>query len=265
MATLVLTVAASTDDARISDLGYDETETVMQVGGTGSSAANHGQGWRFPGATLVAADTVTSAVLSLMKSSTQFSTRDIRLVVEDADNAAAFSSGSPPGSRAIVAGTIPSESPGTNELDGTRYDIPAGSTEQGQLGTLIDAVKNRGGWASGNAIAVVNNSDQDASAFTGFGRKMFHTWDSSTSSSEPTLTITYTPGASTLEQARYRFRNDDGSQTTATWKAAQNTGITEGVSITTRLRVQVQAVNDPTAKAFKLQFRRSGTSDWKDV
>jgi hypothetical protein len=58
----------------------------------------------------------------------------------------------------------------------------------------------------------------------------------------------------------FRFRNDDGSQTTATWKAAQNTTISQLVGANFRLRVESQMTNagDTTAVAWTLQYRIDG-------
>jgi hypothetical protein len=192
---LTLTVGASADDARLSDLGYDDSETAMQVGGTGTTNVNFGQGWRFTGATLAAADTVTAARIDLMKSGTQWNAITYRLTAIDEDNTATFSSGSPPGSRAIVSASITNEDLNLNKIDGTVYGYPTDSGQQSTLGAAIEAVVNRGGWASGNALGIVDNSDQDTSAYTGFGRSLYHTYDSSTASSEPQLVITYTAGA----------------------------------------------------------------------
>lgn len=194
MATLTLTVAASADDARINDLGYDDTETATQVGGTNGTPLNHGQGWRFTGVTLTSADTINSAILKLMKSTTQFSNQNNRWTFEDADNAATFSSGSPPGSRAIVASPI-TDSNNVNETTGTVYNFPRSAGNQTTFGARLASVLARGGWASGNAVAVLNNSDQDASAVTTSARKLWHTWDSATASSEPQLVIDYTAGS----------------------------------------------------------------------
>lgn len=79
----------------------------------------------------------------------------------------------------------------------------------------------------------------------------------------------WVPGATTsalaLEQSRFRWRNDDGSETAATWAAAADTDITAAALTPKRLRVQVAATGDPSAKAFKLQYRKVGDADWKDV
>lgn len=194
MATLTLTVGATADDARVNDLGYDNTETAMQVGGANTTTGNYGQGWRFLNVTLGGSDTINSAILKLMKSTTQFSNQVNRWTFAAEDNAATFSSGSPPGLRAIVASPV-ADTNNLNETDTTVYNFPRSAPNQVTLGARLASVTARGGWASGNAVAIVNNSKQDASANTTSARKLFHTWDSATGSSEPQLVIDYTAAA----------------------------------------------------------------------
>ncbi len=68
-----------------------------------------------------------------------------------------------------------------------------------------------------------------------------------------------------FEQRAFRWRNDDGSETTATWAAVQNTDISVARNLTRRLRLQVQSVGDRPAQAFKLQYRKVGAPSWSDV
>ena len=70
--------------------------------------------------------------------------------------------------------------------------------------------------------------------------------------------VDYTPA--TLEQEGFRFRNDDGSETTATWKAAQDTNVKIMADTNTRLRVLLNATGDPSAQNYQLEFRESGGS-----
>lgn len=51
--------------------------------------------------------------------------------------------------------------------------------------------------------------------------------------------ITGPPPSSSLDQEGFRWRNDDGSETTATWKAAQDTDLTALLSANVRLRTIV--------------------------
>ena len=72
-------------------------------------------------------------------------------------------------------------------------------------------------------------------------------------------------GAATLEQTHYRFRNDDGSETTATWAAAEDTPISLAKNTPVRLRVEIGATGDPASAAYKLQYRKVGDEIWRDV
>lgn len=69
-----------------------------------------------------------------------------------------------------------------------------------------------------------------------------------------------------VEQKAYRFRNDDGSETTATWKAAQNVGATLPIDNGFRLRFEVEE-SAGIDKAFGspfLQYRKNGGA-WTDL
>lgn len=73
----------------------------------------------------------------------------------------------------------------------------------------------------------------------------------------------FTPmvSAPALNQEGYRFRNDDGSESTATWQAAQDTPVTVSPNTPFRLRVTVKASGDPPGKTFRLQYKRSTEPD----
>jgi hypothetical protein len=70
----------------------------------------------------------------------------------------------------------------------------------------------------------------------------------------------------TLDQSRFRWRNDDGSETSATWAAAENANITEDAGVTKRLRVQVDVDSGypDITEPYRLQFR-TGAGAWRDV
>jgi hypothetical protein len=65
----------------------------------------------------------------------------------------------------------------------------------------------------------------------------------------------------TTDQRSYRFRNDDGTQTSATWKAAQNTAISQGVNQKFRLRMETQETAGGAANNvdFTLQYNLNNT------
>jgi hypothetical protein len=73
-------------------------------------------------------------------------------------------------------------------------------------------------------------------------------------------------GPLAYEQEGFRFRNDDGSESTATWKASQDTNVTAVKSANTRLRVLTDTANaDPATKRMKLQYRKVGDDGWRDL
>ena len=78
--------------------------------------------------------------------------------------------------------------------------------------------------------------------------------------------VEWEAAAATIEQEGYRLRNDDGNETAATWKAAQDTAADVPVGETFGLRTIVNFTGTPAAGAPKLQVRRQGSSDaWEDV
>ncbi len=72
-------------------------------------------------------------------------------------------------------------------------------------------------------------------------------------------------GTPTLDQEGFRWRNDDGSETTATWRQAQDVDDTVAKVTTIRIRMLVNAVNDPAASQYKLQYLPPGADTWEDV
>lgn len=84
----------------------------------------------------------------------------------------------------------------------------------------------------------------------------------------PRTSFMFSPGtvaAATMEQEGFRFRADDGSETTATWLAAQDTDITRQKETNTRLRLLANATNDPASVGYKLQYKLSTDGSWSDV
>lgn len=73
------------------------------------------------------------------------------------------------------------------------------------------------------------------------------------------------PGTFTLDQDRFRIRNDDGSETTATWKAALNTNASLEVDTNWRIRFTTQETGgaDGTPVA-QLQYNLAGAG-WNNV
>lgn len=69
----------------------------------------------------------------------------------------------------------------------------------------------------------------------------------------------------TLEQEGWRWRNDDGSESGATWKAAQDTDGSLPANTAARIRVIVNASGDPASDQYQLEWRKVGDSTWRKV
>jgi hypothetical protein len=79
------------------------------------------------------------------------------------------------------------------------------------------------------------------------------------------FTLMVTPN---IEQRTFRFRNDDGSQTAATWKATQGTsitGITTAEKFRVRYEMQETAGGDTTSVTFSLEYDLNSSGTWTQV
>lgn len=79
----------------------------------------------------------------------------------------------------------------------------------------------------------------------------------------------YTPRtsqASYINAELHRWRDDNGSETTASWLAGAGVNISRGIDLNTRLRFIMSASGNPNAAQFQLEYRKKGTADpWKRV
>ena len=77
------------------------------------------------------------------------------------------------------------------------------------------------------------------------------------------------PATPLLSQFSFRFRKDDGSESTATWEAAENATISLTPNTKIRLRIGIDATNDPPSKNFQIEYRHKPSggvfSDWEKV
>lgn len=64
--------------------------------------------------------------------------------------------------------------------------------------------------------------------------------------------------------AAARFRADDGSESGASWLAAQNVSIYRAADLATRIRMLLQATGNPATQQWQLEYRLSGGS-WAAV
>jgi hypothetical protein len=67
------------------------------------------------------------------------------------------------------------------------------------------------------------------------------------------------------EQEGFRFRNDDGTEITASWVAAQDTNVSLIPETNYRLRITSVATADPPSATATLQYRKVGDADWHTI
>lgn len=68
------------------------------------------------------------------------------------------------------------------------------------------------------------------------------------------------------EQHSFRWRDDDGSETGASWLQPLNTNIAKGTETPTRVRVLVDTNGDYPSSNFRLEYRKKGSGDpWRKI
>ena len=68
-----------------------------------------------------------------------------------------------------------------------------------------------------------------------------------------------------VDQEGFRWRNDNGSETSATWLAAQDTHVTAPLSTNVRLRTLLDTTDDYPSTAFELRYKKSTDSTYLRV
>ena len=159
----------------------------------------------------------------------------------------------------------------TDQASGTLYVVvDTAANLAGVTASQIKAGQKASGsaaLASGNAAVSTTTPSVGVSGLSPSTLYSYAIVQNNANGDSNLVTGTFTTAAASfsLEQSRYRFRNDDGSETTATWAAAEDTPISLATNTPVRLRVEIAATGDPASKAYKLQYRKVGDSTWRDI
>jgi hypothetical protein len=187
MPTLNLQVGASSDDVWASNKDTTPegltTSVISFVGQGGSTGCS---GFRFTGATIPQGATISAATLTL-KAQASYSTGSAitgRVACQAADNAAAF---------AASSGNLNTTNrPRTAYSTDWSLQSVTGETDYSKdITAQVQAVINRAGWASGNALVVL--IDDNGSALSEW--QDFYSYDN-TPAKAAKLDITYSTGSS---------------------------------------------------------------------
>lgn len=159
----------------------------------------------------------------------------------------------------------------TDQTSGTFYAVVDTSANlSGVTASQIKAGQKASGsaaLASGNSAVSTTTPSVGVTGLSGATAYAYAAVQNNSNGDSNVVTGTFTTATPTpvLEQTHYRFRNDDGSETTATWAAAEDTPISLAKNTPVRLRVEIGATNDPASAAYKLQYRKVGDSTWRDI
>lgn len=74
-----------------------------------------------------------------------------------------------------------------------------------------------------------------------------------------------TIGGVTIEQEGFRWRNDDGNETTATWNGSQDANLTAPAGNTQRLRFVLNTTGDANAMQIQIEGKKSTDSVWSKI
>jgi hypothetical protein len=69
----------------------------------------------------------------------------------------------------------------------------------------------------------------------------------------------------TISATHFRARNDNGSETTDTWIASEDSNITFPLDTNVRFRYQIDSSGDPSSKSFRLEYKITSASSWSVV
>lgn len=138
------------------------------------------------------------------------------------------------------------------------YSANTGTITSPDLSTILQEIVDRSSY--GGDIGLTYRSD------TAVGDN-WQSWIdySDNSANAAVLDVTYSGASASLEQEGFRWRDDDGSESTATWLDSQDTNITRATATNTRLRVLVDGTNDPATSPYQLEYKLSSDSQYRQV
>lgn len=251
-ATLNLQVGASDDDgdSQISiDVDNSITRDRIPLGNYNGNA--HIGAARFSSVALAQGTAITSAELILTAIGSYdcgACTLSITLQLDDVDNSAALTT------------TNINDRTGTTASSNHSIPVIVDNTEYNfDITAQVQEVLDRGGFTSGNAMTVLaSDNGSDGSEW-----QEYHSYDNDPAKA-PKLVIEY-GGSLTYEQEGYRWRDDDGNETTAAWLAAQDSNITRATATNTRLRTLINTTSDAPTNQYQLEYKLSSDTGYQKV
>ena len=175
--TATYTLSGGANDVNESGTTFTPSNTGVWIGNASAATASF-LGLRFTGVTIPVGATISDAHLELTSSSTQSNALAFEMAAEAAVNSAVFSTTSRPSQRTLLAPRV-QHSSNVQWTAGTRYSLE-------NIATVIQAVINQPGRASGQAVSVIVRGTAAAVA-----RKFIGSAETG-STVAPRLVVTYT-------------------------------------------------------------------------
>ncbi len=149
----------------------------------GGAAAETRTGLRFSQVDIPQGSTITSARLDFVATTAATGDPDLRIRIEDSDNAGAFTVGSPFSARSFLASSVNWNTVSTPPLDNP-WTVD-GTFASPDLSAIVQSVVNRAGWCGGNAMMLMlERNGGDSVLRTAYSRE-------GDSTKAPVLTVTY--------------------------------------------------------------------------
>lgn len=195
--TLEVIVAASNSDCWVYWNGVWLIDVASNYAGLGylnGGVYMGGMGARFAGVTVPNVATITTAYMNVTASgSLALNDVNLRIVGNDADNAAVFSTiANYQDRRGTDVGGATNDNRTTAQAtwDGVGAWVLGTSYLTPEFKTVVQEIVNRGGWASGNAMAIFIDDHEDRSTHVDSTQRSCWNWDGSVAQA-PILHIEY--------------------------------------------------------------------------
>jgi len=224
-------ISVGTDDCReTNDTTYSDTTTTIAVEQNASNQ-DVDAGLRFQGINIAQGATIQKVWLYLWRTATSGTSFSARIVGIVADNCVAWSSTDRPSQRSKTSADVP-YSPTTTEWETSRY-------YEIDITNIVQEIINRGGWVSGNALALSVKGDGSTLSYLDV-----YDYDGVGTDYVVVLSVAFTPAITQTRTAKARV-DVAGAQSI---DAKGNVKTTFEKTITARGRVQLQTTQSIEAK-----------------
>lgn len=139
------------------------------------------------------------------------------------------------------------------------FTATSGTVSSPSISAIIQEIVDRGGFSGTLGVTYRNTAVSGA---------VWQSWQdySDSPGNAAVLDVEYTTDTDTeIDQEGFRFRNDDGDEDEATWIASQDTNINRPSNTNTRLRMLLNATENPDTAQYQLEYKKSTDENYTKV